>query len=67
MTEPTPAMDLRTLDEAAAMVRKSPAQMRWMRHCGTGPKSARLGGRIMYRAADIESWVDEAFLATETT
>ncbi|GAA1350233.1 hypothetical protein GCM10009636_08560 [Arthrobacter koreensis] len=55
------AMKLLTLDEVAEMLRKSPAQMRWMRHNGTGPRSARLGGRIVYREADVIEWVNQAF------
>ncbi|WP_152273741.1 helix-turn-helix transcriptional regulator [Arthrobacter koreensis] len=54
-------MKLLTLDEVAEMLRKSPAQMRWMRHNGTGPRSARLGGRIVYREADVIEWVNQAF------
>lgn len=54
-------MKLLTLDEVAAMLRKSPAQCRWMRHNGTGPRSAKLGGRIVYREADVIDWVNAAF------
>ena len=56
-------MKLLTLGEVAEMLRKSPAQMRWMRHNGTGPKAARLGGRIMYREQDVIEWVNAAFEA----
>lgn len=59
--ETVSAMKLLTLEEVAAMLRKSPAQMRWMRHNGTGPRSARLGGRIAYREADVVDWVNQAF------
>ncbi len=52
---------LLTLDEVAEMLRKSPAQMRWMRHNGTGPHAARLGGRVMYREQDVIDWVNAAF------
>lgn len=54
---------LLTLEEAAALLRKSPAQMRWMRHNGSGPKSAKIGGRIMYRRRDIDAYIDAAFAA----
>lgn len=52
---------LLTLDEAAAMLRKSPAQMRWLRHNGEGPKSAKVGGRVMYREQDLTAWINKAF------
>lgn len=35
--ETVKAMKLLTLDEVAEMLRKSPAQMRWMRHKRDGP------------------------------
>lgn len=59
--ETVKAMNLLTLEEVAAMLRKSPAQMRWMRHNRTGPRAARLGGRIMYREHDVIDWVNQAF------
>ena len=55
--------DLMVLDEAAAWLRRSPNQLRWMRHNGTGPPSAKIGGRVMYRRKDLEAWVDAAFEA----
>ena len=55
---------LLTLDEAAELLRKSTAQMRWMRHSGAGPKSAKLGGRVMYRREDVEKYIADAFAAT---
>jgi predicted DNA-binding transcriptional regulator AlpA len=54
-------MDLLTLEEVAELLRKSPAQIRWMRHAGTGPKSAKVGGRVMFRRADVIAWVDAQF------
>lgn len=62
--ETVKAMKLLTLEEVAEMLRKSPAQMRWMRHNGTGPKAARLGGRVMYREQDVIDWVNAAFEAS---
>lgn len=54
-------MDLMTLEEVAELLRKSPAQLRWMRHSGTGPRSAKICGRVMYRRADVIAWVDAQF------
>ncbi|WP_227007478.1 AlpA family transcriptional regulator [Pseudarthrobacter sp. AB1] len=59
--ETVKAMKLHTMDEVSEMLRKSPAQLRWMRHNGTGPKSAKLGGRVMYREQDVIDWVNAAF------
>lgn len=59
------AVKLLTLDEAADLLRKSPAQLRWMRHNGSGPKSGKIGGRVMYRERDLIDWVDSAFDAQD--
>lgn len=53
--------DLRTLDEVAAYLRKSPSQLRWMRHNRTGPRSALIGGRVMYRQRDVDDWLETQF------
>jgi predicted DNA-binding transcriptional regulator AlpA len=52
---------LLTLEETAELLRKSPAQLRWMIHTGTAPKSALIGGRRMFRAIDCEAFIAEAF------
>ncbi len=58
----TSAQDpLMTLSEAAERLRRSEAQLRWMRHSGTGPPSARVAGRVMYRQSELESWIDAQF------
>jgi predicted DNA-binding transcriptional regulator AlpA len=58
----TPTLtNLMTLDEVATYLRKSPSQLRWMRHNGTGPRSAKIGGRVMYRKTDVDAWLDEQF------
>lgn len=52
---------LLTLEEAAAVLRKSPAQLRWMIHNSTAPKSAKIGGRRMFRDIDIDAYIVAAF------
>lgn len=54
---------LLTLAETAEQLRKSEAQLRWMIHAGTAPRSAKIGGRRMFRAADIEDYINAAFEA----
>jgi predicted DNA-binding transcriptional regulator AlpA len=58
---PRNILKLLTLDEVAVLLRKTPGQLRWMRHNGSGPKSAKLGGRVMYREQDVIDWVNQAF------
>lgn len=52
---------LLTLGETAERLRKSEAQLRWMIHAGTAPRSAKIGGRRMFRAADVEDYINAAF------
>lgn len=49
------------LDEVAARLRRSPAQLRWMIHNGTAPKHGKIAGRIVFREADVEKFIDDAF------
>lgn len=56
---------LKTLPEAAEQLRKSEAQLRWMIHSGTAPKSALIGGRRMFREEDIESYIAAQFDSPE--
>lgn len=60
MSEIRPVM-LRTLKEAAERLRKSEDQLRWMIHAGTAPRSAKIGGRRMFRESDIEDYINAAF------
>lgn len=53
--------DLLTISEVSEMTRIKEATLRWYRHNGTGPKSAKLGGRVMYRRADVIAWIEDQF------
>ncbi|WP_405475697.1 helix-turn-helix transcriptional regulator [Paenarthrobacter ilicis] len=57
----TPLATLMTLPEAAERLRKSPSQLRWMIHSGSAPKSALIGGRRMFREADVLDFITQAF------
>lgn len=35
--------------------------LRYWRHVGSGPKSAKLGRRIVYREADVTDWINAQF------
>jgi len=52
---------LLTINEAAALLRRTPAALRYMRHAGKGPKSALVGGRVMYREDDVAAYIEAAF------
>lgn len=53
---------LLTITEVAELTRLPEATLRWFRHEGTkGPKSAKLGRRVVYREADVLAWIENAF------
>lgn len=54
---------LLTIKEAAEMTRLSVHTLAGFRKDGRGPKYGKLGGRVFYREADIQAWIDEAFTA----
>lgn len=58
-------VSLLTVREAAEQLRKSEAQLRWMIHTSTAPKSALIGGRRMFRQSDIDIYIEEAFSAAD--
>lgn len=53
--------ELLLIEEAAALTRQPVATLRWMRHCGTGPRSGKLGRRVVYKRSDVERWIEEQF------
>lgn len=53
--------ELLTTTEVAQMLRKSPQAVRAMVHEKKGPRSARIGGRRMFRRADVEAWIEAQF------
>src|SRR3712207_5532309 len=60
MLEPTAGSrpELLTIAEAAELVRAPVATLRYWRHLGTGPRSFRLGRRVLYRREDVHAWID---------
>ncbi len=53
-----PQPELLTITEAAEVLRAPVATLRYWRHLGTGPRSFRLGRRVLYRRDDLHAWVD---------
>jgi hypothetical protein len=50
--------NLLTITEAASIVRAPVATLRYWRHLGTGPRSFRLGRRVLYRLDDLSAWIN---------
>jgi excisionase family DNA binding protein len=53
-----PNDDLLTISEAAAILRTPVATLRYWRHLGTGPRSFKIGRRVLYRADDLHEWIN---------
>ena len=57
---------LLSLPETSRRTGVPEATLRYWRHLGTGgPKSARVGRRVMYREADVEAWIEAQFAAAD--
>jgi DNA-binding transcriptional MerR regulator len=52
---------LLTPAEVAERVRRPIATIRFWRATGTGPPSANVHGRVLYRESDVEAWIAEQF------
>ncbi len=49
------------LPEVAVMTGLPESTLRFMRTTGYGPRSARVGRRVMYREEDVLSWIEDQF------
>lgn len=52
---------LLTLEEVAEVLRRTPSALRYQIHRGTAPRSAKIGGRRMFRESDVNAWIDHQF------
>jgi predicted DNA-binding transcriptional regulator AlpA len=51
-----------TLEEVAEITRTSPNTLRFWRSQGTtGPRSFRIGKRVMYREEDVLAWIQAQY------
>lgn len=50
----------RTTDEVAELLRIPSETLRYWRHIGYGPKSFKMGRRVLYRDVDVEAFVEAA-------
>ncbi|MFH7324791.1 helix-turn-helix transcriptional regulator [Aeromicrobium sp. JJY06] len=52
--------ELLTTEEVAEIARTSPSTVHFWHTRGTGPRSAKIGRRRLYRRADVEAWLEAA-------
>lgn len=60
MVIPCHDSELITTEELAKIVRAPVETVRYWRHIGKGPKSFKIGRRVLYRGDDVSRWIDEA-------
>lgn len=49
-------------EEVAAKVKRPLSTLRYWRHVGKGgPKSFKLGGRVVYKLEDVEQWIETQY------
>lgn len=53
-------MKLMTTSEVGDICRTPVETVRYWRHVGKGPKSFKLGRRVLYREADVLAWIEAA-------
>lgn len=61
MNGDTKLTELIDIEAAAKMMGQCVSTLRWWRANDKGPKSAKMGRRIMYRKSDIENWIEQQF------
>ena len=51
---------LMTVDEVAALLRTCPSTVRYWRYAGYGPRSFKVGRRVLYARSDVLAFIDAA-------
>lgn len=49
-----------TTDELAGLLRTTPETCRYWRHVGKGPRSFKVGRRVLYAREDVERFIADA-------
>ena len=53
-------MEYLTTEEVATKLRTMPETVRYWRHVGKGPKSFKVGRRVLYAVEDVEAFIAAA-------
>jgi hypothetical protein len=48
-------------EELAERWKRPLSTLRYWRHIGYGPKSFKIGGRVVYKVEDVERWIEEQY------
>lgn len=52
-------MQILTPAQAAEVLDTPVSTLHYWRHRGTGPRSFKIGKRVMYKRADVEQWLQQ--------
>lgn len=52
-----------TTQEVAETLRTSAETVRYWRHVGKGPKSFKVGRRVLYDVTDVDAWLAQQYAA----
>jgi Helix-turn-helix domain len=52
-------------EELAEKWKRPLSTLRYWRHIGYGPKSFKIGGRVVYKLEDVERWIEEQYNAPQ--
>jgi Helix-turn-helix domain len=47
--------------DLSEMLRRPLQTLRYWRHIGYGPRSFKLGGRVVYKLEDVEAWIETQY------
>lgn len=62
-----PRVQLLRMEDVAEQTGVPIETLRWWRkrNKGEGPRSAKLGRRVVYRQSDVDAWIEAAFADTD--
>ncbi len=49
------------MPEVSELLRTPVETLRYWRSIGAGPRSAKVGRRVVYREVDVRAWLDEQY------
>lgn len=65
---PALADPILTTGQAAQMLGRPPATLRWWRHTGEGPRSFKMGKKaVAYKTSDVLSWLEAQYESSKTS
>lgn len=53
-----------TVKEFSQLTRTPESTCLWWRHVGRGPRSFKVGRRVLYLRSDVEEWLQEQYRTT---